>query len=348
MPALQHITAGSRREVVRLYEGLTTIGRSERNHIRLNLPDVSRHHASITNHNNNNCVLENRSITSQTLVNRNPVVGEYRLIHGDIIRIGRIELMFLDSNDVDDMSDDGGDSAGEFTGLKIAQPSATDPDDSIRRKLAKTGQIDLPSGSPDAGLSQHKVVSRIAILNEPEAAIIISDPQAKLALTLRMIDDIAMFLADEFDEILSEAIYREFPGCEQIVICVAVPSNNWTEVLVNARHKASGVVNCSSCISHAIFNAEALLLYDLWKGTPQDRPAISELDRMSVMVAPMQSTSGVTLGAIQLNSSPHRERFSPKDLERLVLVARLLSLTISVFLRRLANGSNSDSPADPE
>mgnify|MGYP003352223828 FL=1 len=158
-------------------------------------------------------------------MNRNPVVGEHRLIHGDIIRIGRVELMFLDSNDVDDMSDDGGEAAEEFTGLKVAQPTATDPDDSIRRKLAKTGQIDLPSGSADDGLSQHKVVSRISLTNEPEAAIVMSDPQAKLAMTLRMIDDVSLFLADEFDEILHEAIYREFPGCEQIVISVALPSN---------------------------------------------------------------------------------------------------------------------------
>lgn len=348
MPALQHITAGSRREVVRLFEGLNTIGRSERNYIRLNLPDVSRHHASITCQ-NNNCLLENRSVTSQTLVNRNRVVGEYRLIHGDIIRIGRIEFMFLDSNDVDDMSDDGEDPAGEFTGLKIAQPTANDPDDSIRRKLAKTGQIDLSSGLPDAGLSPHKVVSRISLTNEPEAAIVISDPQAKLAMTLRIVDDVTLFLADEFDAILTEAIYREFPGCEQIVICVAVPGDNWIEVLVDARHKASGVVKCSSCISHSIDNSEAILLYDLWRGTPQDRPAISELDRMSVMVAPMHSASGMTLGAVQLNSSPARERFSSKDLERLVLVTRVLSLTASVFLRRLTNGSNTIvPPADPE
>lgn len=344
MPALQHITPGSRREVFRLIEGVTTIGRSERNFVRLNLPDVSRHHASITCH-NNLCVLENRSVSSQTIVNRSRVVGEHRLVHGDIIRIGRIELMYLDSNDVDDMSDDGMVAGG----LAIAEPSSTDPDDSIRRRLAKTGQIDLSTDLHDGVLNQEKIVSRITLADEPNAAIVISDPQAKLSLTFRLVDDVSAFLSDELDEILTEAIYREFPECDQIVITIASATDTWVDVLVNARHKASGAVKCSSCMTHAIQHSEALLIYDLWKDTPQDRPALSNLDRMSVMVAPMMSASGHKFGAIQLLSSPARERFTPKDLERLVVVARVLSLTVSVFQRRLVNTQSTIiPPADPE
>ncbi len=344
MPALQHITPGSRREVFRLIEGVTTIGRSERNFVRLNLPDVSRDHASITCH-NNLCVLRNRSVSSHTIVNRSRIEGEHRLVHGDIIRIGSIELMYLDSNDADDMSDDGM-MAG---GLAIAEPSSTDPDDSIRRRLAKTGQIDLSAALHDGVLNQEKIIHRIPLADEPNAAIVISDPQAKLSLTFRLVDDVSAFLADELDEILTEAIYRELPGCDQIVISVAFGPNNWVDVLVNARHKAGGVVKCSSCMTQAIQHSEAILVYDLWKDTPQDRPALSNLDRMSVMAAPMMSASGHRFGAIQLLSSPTRERFSPKDLERLVVVSRVLSLTVTVFQRRLLNIQNTIvPPTDPE
>lgn len=335
MPALQKLSSGSRPEVFRLIEGHTTIGRSENNFIRLNQPDVSRRHATITCQ-NRLCVLTNNSTSSFTIVNNTRVNDAHRLVHGDIIRIGHVELMFLDSNDVDDMSDDG----MEAGGLAVAPPAESDPDGSIRRNPAETGRFPLDPTSL-TGLKQHKVVHKLSLTDEPDAALLLSDPHAKLSLVLRLVEDVKFFLRTEHHEIICESIYREFPGCEQILICLTEPSGAELNVaLVDARHKAVMAAKCQSCISHAILNSEALLVYDLWKDSPQKRPSLSDLDRMSVMVAPLQAGKDQILGAIQLLSSPTRDRFTARDLEKFVLATRVLSMT--------APASTGTSLTDPE
>lgn len=348
MPALQMLTSGSRPEVFRLIEGNTSIGRSDNNFIRLNQPDVSRRHATITCQ-NRLCILTNNSVSSGTLVNNSRVTDAHRLVHGDIIRIGHIELMFLDSNDVDDMSDDG----MEAGGLAVAAPAESDPDGSIRHNLAETGKFELSPVSSNS-LNQHKVVQKISLANEPDAALLLSDPHAKLSFVLRLIDDVTHFLRTEQTEILCEAIYREFPGCEQILVCLTEPSGQELIVaLADARRGATTNVKCQSCISNAIQMSEAMLVYDLWRDSPQERPSLSDLDRMSVMVAPLQAGNdripGARIpGAIQLLSSPTRDRFSPKDLERFVIAARVLSLAAPTLSRNLINGSKTIlPPPDP-
>lgn len=348
MPALQMLSSGSRPEVFRLIEGNTSIGRSENNFIRLNQPDVSRRHATITCK-NRLCVLTNNSVSSYTIVNNARVNDSHRLVHGDIIRIGHNELMFLDSNDVDDMSDDG----MEAGGLAVAPPAESDPDGSIRHNLAESGKFQLDPAS-SAGLKQHKVIRRISLANEPDAALLLSDPQAKLSFVLRLVDNVACFLRTEHQEMICEAIYREFPGCEQILICLTEPSGTEVHVvLVDAQQKAAMAVKCQSCISDAILNSEALLVYDLWKDSPQKRPSLSDLDRMSVMVAPLQAGKDQILGAIQLLSSPTRERFTARDLEKFVLATRVLSMAAPTLNRNLINGSRTiipqpESPADSQ
>ncbi len=348
MPALQKLSSGSRPEVFRLIEGHTSIGRSENNFIRLNQPDVSRRHATITCH-NRLCTLTNNSTSSFTVVNNTRVTDAHRLVHGDIIRIGHIELMFLDSNDVDDMSDDG----MEAGGLAVAAPAENDPDGSIRRHVAEAGKFQLDPTS-STGLKQHKVVHRLSLTDEPDAALLLSDPHAKLSCTLRVVEDVKFFLRTEQYEIICESIYREFPGCEQILICLTEPSGKDLNVaLVDARHKAAMAAKCQSCISHAILNSEALLVYDLWKDSPQKRPSLSDLDRMSVMVAPLQAGKDQILGAIQLLSSPARDRFTARDLEKFVLATRVLSMAAPTLNRNFIHGSRTiipppESPAAPQ
>lgn len=342
MPALQQITSGSRREVFRLIEGKTSIGRSENNFIRLNQPDVSRRHATITCQ-NRLCVLTNNSVSSFTMVNNARITDVHRLVHGDIIRIGHIELMFLDSNDVDDMSDDG----MEAGGLAVAVPAENDPDGSIRRHPAEGGRLELGSALSD-DLSHHKVVHKISLTDEPDAMLLLSDPQAKLSFVLRLIDDITCFLRAEQGEILCEAIYREFPGCDQILVCLTDSSGTALNVaLSSSRQKASVAVQCQSCVSNAIRNVEAMLVYDLWKDSPQQRPSLSDLDRMSVMVAPLQAGDDLVVGAIQLLSSPARERFSRKDLEKIVLATRVLGLTVPTLSRNIISGTKTFVPTEP-
>lgn len=324
MPALQRITPGTNRELFRLIEGVTTIGRADNNFVRLNYLDVSRKHAVIEC-TENRCVISNLSLSSQTHVNNRKVAGHQRLVHGDVIRIGSVEMIFLESDNVDDMSDD----AVLPDRLTVAPPLEEDPDHSVRRKLSKSGEIQLPAETGPGGISQHKVVYRVRLDADPTASVLMNDATSKLSCLLRLVEDLKSFQEEEDNRVLCESIYREFPGCDQIVITRSSSCTSPIQVLLtDARHKSNSAVTCFQVISHSMQEAEAVLLYDLWKDAPQSRPGLTNMDRLSIMVAPIRTADGRCLGAVQLLSAPSQDRFTERDLEKLSLAAKLLCLII--------------------
>lgn len=70
----------------------TTIGRGPDNDIRIEDPTVSHHHATILI-NGKDVILRDQNSTNGSRVNGHKIV-EAKLAHGDVVRLGRIEMRF--------------------------------------------------------------------------------------------------------------------------------------------------------------------------------------------------------------------------------------------------------------
>ena len=88
-------------QVFRLTEPLINIGRGHDNHIVLNDPYVSRHHAQLRLRFGSYTLFDNSS-QSGTLINDVPV-REHRLQSGDVIQIGRTRMVYLEDRRPSDM-----------------------------------------------------------------------------------------------------------------------------------------------------------------------------------------------------------------------------------------------------
>jgi len=110
----------------------TTIGRKPQNDIRLDDPTVSGEHAVILTL--QNYYIEDMNSTNGVILNGKKVTRR-QLNHGDIIRIGRHELKFLDDN------------AEEFESTVIIRPEgAPEPGAGLKSK-AKGFEVTVMTGS---------------------------------------------------------------------------------------------------------------------------------------------------------------------------------------------------------
>jgi len=89
--------------VVKLEQDFVNIGRHPDNHIIIDDPTVSRHHLQLRLRMGGYALFDVRSGDSNTLVNNNPI-REHRLKTGDVIRIGRTQIVYMDEDETD--SDD--------------------------------------------------------------------------------------------------------------------------------------------------------------------------------------------------------------------------------------------------
>lgn len=110
----------------------TTIGRKPQNDIRLDDPTVSGEHAVILTL--QNYYIEDMNSTNGVILNGKKVARR-QLAHGDIIRIGRHELKFLDDN------------AEEFESTVIIRPEgAPEPGAALKAK-GKGFEVTVMTGS---------------------------------------------------------------------------------------------------------------------------------------------------------------------------------------------------------
>jgi hypothetical protein len=92
-PVLEGVSQGLQNLRVSVRPGRQTIGRGGDNDIVIDEPSVSASHGWIINH-QGHCVIMNTLSTNGTFVNDRRV-HEATLKHGDHIRLGQAELMFL-------------------------------------------------------------------------------------------------------------------------------------------------------------------------------------------------------------------------------------------------------------
>src|ERR1700747_923999 len=126
-PRLMAVSGSLRGAIRYLVDDHISIGRSESNHFRLNDGAVSRQHCTIHQVDGRYELLDLNSHNG-TFVNGIPVRRK-ALQHGDAIRVGRSELLFL----VDE-----GDSSSDETVLLSNEPSVSE---------IKTIRLDQPGSS---------------------------------------------------------------------------------------------------------------------------------------------------------------------------------------------------------
>lgn len=92
-PVLQSISPGFGKRRFSIHPGRQTIGRLASNDIVVSGPSVSSSHAWITNQ-QGRCIIMNTLSTNGTFVN-DKRIHQATLKHGDRIRLGQVELVFL-------------------------------------------------------------------------------------------------------------------------------------------------------------------------------------------------------------------------------------------------------------
>ena len=138
----------------------TTIGRKPHNDIQLDDPTVSGQHAAIMML--QNAYVEDLNSTNGVMLNGKKVTRR-QLSHGDIIKIGRHELKFIDDN------------AEEFEHTVIIQPEGQKP--AAAAEPAKHYQVKILSG-PKSGESI-KLVKPYTTLGSPGVQVAVVAKRGK-------------------------------------------------------------------------------------------------------------------------------------------------------------------------
>jgi hypothetical protein len=92
-PARLVICAGPERGKTFVVETEARVGRGEGNDIALNDPQASRHHSQITRH-GSQYILVDLGSSNGTLVNNRRIEGGYVLKEGDVVKVGKTEMVF--------------------------------------------------------------------------------------------------------------------------------------------------------------------------------------------------------------------------------------------------------------
>lgn len=78
--------------------GPLTLGRDPRNDVVINHPQVSRRHARITRQ-QDSMVIEDLGSTNGTFVSGNRLTGQYALVSGDVISLGKVVMLAYHEKD---------------------------------------------------------------------------------------------------------------------------------------------------------------------------------------------------------------------------------------------------------
>jgi pSer/pThr/pTyr-binding forkhead associated (FHA) protein len=338
MPFLQKITTENPPQAFELSDKETTIGRSSRAAICIKLRDVSRLHAVVT-FDGEHFYLSNRSSRSTTTVNDRVLTEDRRLRHGDIVKIGTIDLVFLDVDTVDVLSCD----AKVSDRVIVSGPVEQDPDDSMQRTVVRAG--DSTEAAGELSYDQRKIVASIAMESIPSGTLLLTDSAGKLSCVLRMIDAVRR-MQDAHDlEIFYQSWFCEFPQAARLLLLETdQPGVSFRTTVAACQQAGADAILCPSLIHRAFLSREATLAWDLWRREDTrllSSPGLSRMQRVSVLTVPIRMPGGEFSAVLQLVTGADRERFSRFDLERCVLFGSLAYFAIPLVKELISTGDTT-------
>jgi hypothetical protein len=320
MPMLKTIVSGSV-QLIELPIGPTRIGRALSCELNLPSPIVSKLHAVIDCR-QGVCTLKNES-SKGTIVNGVRLCGETHLNHGDHIQIGLDVLVFHQSQD-SDLS-----QSSEFPPRIQGHPP--DPDDSIsHKKNALSESLSSQNVANAFRNFKDKICGRIRPRDQSAASLAATDSVRKLSQALRLNELLRSIAPGKRVPAIVSLLFEFFPQATQIVLAQASKPQPvrlqvcWSEDRVGTE----AATICDEVLDVSLQKQECLLLVDQWREVPDEKPRLSTMGRISMMTAPIYSRDETPDGILQLVGAVPGEEFRISDLERLAILAQLLTIVM--------------------
>lgn len=308
-------------QMIPLQDGVTRIGRSTSCELVLRSPVVSKLHAVI-DCNSEGCFLKNES-SNGTRVNDVRLTGHHPLKHGDKIQIGMELLLYVESEQIPGLP-----------GFPAEKPSgrlSDDPDESIRHQLAQPGRaVKQVTRTELSRTYAEKIAARISLRDQSIGSLASTDSVRKLSQMLRLIEAIRSCRDGDRFAAICETLYSLFPGASQIVIAEeSAPRDPDFRVTVShCRNTQEPAFVCQDIIHHVARLNECLLLADQWRETPDDKPRLSSMGRIAIMCVPIRTAGERPNGIVQIIGQLPEAEFEIRDLERLAILAQLLTIVM--------------------
>jgi serine phosphatase RsbU (regulator of sigma subunit)/pSer/pThr/pTyr-binding forkhead associated (FHA) protein len=272
------------------------LGRHHSCDIVLNVPEASREHACISRV-GAKYYLEDLDSRNGTRVNERAIHRRVRLGHNDQIQIGGLILAFHDVS--------AGPSTAEMEALAVGPERHDESDESSTVEMTvRSGVLHLERQSAE-----------------------------QLQTLLQVSGDLSRSLdVEELARLTAERLIELFKQADRVLVLLEDATNGNLiprAIQIRAPQTRSDARCLRSMVLHCMDRSQAILSDNL----PRDRrfgqtPLVKELNLRAVICVPLCSQDGTAFGAIELDTSDQRKRFSEADLHLLVCVAGQASLAL--------------------
>ncbi|GAB4140500.1 SpoIIE family protein phosphatase [Thermopirellula anaerolimosa] len=293
MAQLRLIQGAAQEAVYPLVKDCTILGRHPNCDIVLEVGAVSRQHARIIR-NESGYYLEDLNSRNGTYLNDQRVIGRQPLRDGDHIRMCDLLFEFSDP------------ATGEALDEEGATRAAWVDDEAVLRSASTVmSKLDVSSGA--AGV-------RLRV-----------NPEAKLRALLEISQNLGQAVSP--DEVLArilKSLFNVFLQADRGFVVLKDPrTGRLMPRVVHSRRPNAGEVRMSKTIIQAVMESkQAILSADAATDSRFDlSQSIADFPIHSMMCAPLITSDGTVLGAIQIDTSDRKLRFTPEDLEVLAAAA---------------------------
>jgi pSer/pThr/pTyr-binding forkhead associated (FHA) protein len=333
MPILKMISDTTPRFIL-LQKGTTRIGRSSESHLAVRSPVVSKLHAILECY-DDRCTLENRSANG-TLVNGHRLSQIVTLRHGDQIQVGMSVFVFLEhdhaeDNDFQVKEEKLSDPGNRLVKVVAVQSPDPDPDASIRRKCVKPGSSVTRSESDEvSSIGPEKIRGSISLKERALPSLATTDSVKKLSQVLRFLESIRQSPPGSGLQLIFDSIHQLFPQSTQIAFVSDFSEDMKTYRVLgtSCRDGSESAMICDDVIHRVATKIECLLVSDQWRSIPTEKPRLSKMGRISMLCVPMRTPCGACSGVLQLIGTAPRPEFEIADLERLAILAQVLTIVL--------------------
>ena len=331
MSKLQIIVNGKMGEVTELQAGVTHIGRGDGNFILLKTGASSKKHARIE-FVDSDWIVTDLGSRNGTHVN-NVRIERHPLRHGDVIDFGGTRYKFLTEPDNDSSIGFGSDGILVPHKVMSSIPPFLDDNLSIRRSTVRTGDLvcssELKEG-PD--IDEARVIAALNVHNLPLASWDYIESARKLSHVLRLTQAIVTYQEHQQIEKVLRVFLDLFAAASSSVLALAHDLTEGCRIVAAvSRQDGDPVYLCHPLLRRSMAKSEGLLVTDHWRNEANDRPKLTELTQQSLLCVAVPGADGSCQGVIQLQASDPGSPFSVSDLERLAVLAHVVSVSISGF-----------------
>lgn len=332
MAVLQKMVGGKAREIIKLREGTIQIGRGESCDVLLTKPAASKAHAAIECH-ETHCELKDLGSRNGTRVNGIRIKKSTLLRHRDILDFAGATYVYLETDE--DASDDSFGSSYNLTPNHVhvlsPLPGDTDPEQSLRRTIVRTGDIVSPADlNEHPGVEGARVIAALDMYDLPLGTWSESDATRKLSHVLRLVQAInALDEPHQIDDVLP-VLLDLFSSASHALIAISEESTNGFRIIAAiSREGSDAVFLCHPLMRRSISDSEGLLVTDHWRNDPNEKPKITNLSRQSLLCVPIPGPEQTCQGVIQMQANDPRRPFIEPNLQRLAVLTHVLGAMLS-------------------